>query len=58
MNIDINTIYNYTPFQLYDAFNRYWKKVSNDFYTKVSTTPMMDTSKMEEPESWSENIYD
>jgi hypothetical protein len=51
MNLDINIFFNYTPFQLYDIFNRYWKKVNSDFYQKVSTTPMMDTSKMEEPDS-------
>jgi hypothetical protein len=51
MNIDINILLNYTPFQLYDTFTRYWKKVSSDFYQRVSTMPMMDTSKMEEPDS-------
>ena len=51
MNIDINILFNYTPFQLYDTFNRYWKKVQSDFYQRVSTMPMMDTSKMEEPDS-------
>ena len=51
MNIDINILFNYTPFQLYDTFTRYWKKVSSDFYQRVSTMPMMDTSKMEEPDS-------
>jgi hypothetical protein len=51
MNMDIMILFNYTPFQLYDAFNRYWKKVQNDFYQRVTTMPMMDTSKMEEPES-------
>jgi len=51
MNLDINILLNYTPFQLYDAFNRYWKKVNSDFYQRVSTMPMMDTSKMEEPDS-------
>ena len=50
-------LYNYTPFQLQNAFNRYWKKVSSDLYQKVSTTPMMDVSKMEEPDDWSANIY-
>lgn len=57
MNMDINILYNYTPFQLQNAFNRYWKKVSSDLYQKVSTTPMMDVSKMEEPDDWSANIY-
>ena len=57
MNIDINILFNYTPFQLYDTFTRYWKKVSSDFYQRVSTMPMMDTSKMEEPDSWTDNLY-
>ena len=57
MNININILFNYTPFQLYDTFNRYWKKVQSDFYQKVSTTPMMDVSKMEEPDSWTDSLY-
>jgi len=57
MNIDINILFNYTPFQLQDIFARYWKKVNSDFYQRVSTMPMMDTSKMEEPESWTDNLY-
>ena len=57
MNIDINILLNYTPFQLYDTFNRYWKKVNSDFYQRVSTMPMMDVSKMEEPASWTDNLY-
>lgn len=57
MNLDINILLNYTPFQLYDAFNRYWKKVQSDFYQRVSTMPMMDVSKMEEPDNWTNNLY-
>lgn len=57
MSIDINTIYNYTPFQIYDTILRYYAKVSWDFYQKVSTTPLMDTSKMETPEEWGRNFY-
>ena len=57
MNMDINILLNYTPFQLYDTFDRYWKKVNSDFYQRVSTMPMMDTSKMEEPASWTDNLY-
>ena len=57
MNIDINILLNYTPFQLYDIFDRYWKKVNSDFYQKISTTPMMDVSKIEEPDSWTDNLY-
>ena len=57
MGIDINVLFQYTPFQLYDLFNRYWKKNSSDFYLRVSTMPMMDTSEMEEPEPWTDNLY-
>lgn len=57
MNLDINILLNYTPFQLYDTFDRYWKKVNSDFYQRVSTMPMMDVSKMEEPSSWTDNLY-
>ena len=57
MNLDINILYGYTPFQLYNTFNRYWRKVKSDFYQRVSTMPMMDTSKMEEPDDWTENLY-
>lgn len=57
LQMDINIFFNYTPFQLYDTFNRYFVKVSYDFYMKVSTTPLMDTSKMEEPKEWTKNLY-
>ena len=57
MQMDVNIFYNYTPFQLYDAFNRYFAKVSSDFYSKVATTPLMDVSKMEEPEEWFRVLY-
>lgn len=57
LQMDINIFFNYTPFQLYDTFNRYFTKVSHDFYMKVSTTPLMDVSKMEEPKEWTRNLY-
>ena len=55
--MDINIFFNYTPFQLYDAFARYFSKVSCDLYTKVSTTPLMDVSNMDEPKEWVRNLY-
>lgn len=55
--MDINIFFNYTPFQLYDAFLRYQKKTSYDFYQKIATTPLMDVSKMDEPDNWMDNIY-
>lgn len=57
MQMSIDVFYNYTPFQLYDAFTRYFSKVSNDLYTKISTTPLMDTSTIEEPKQWIRNLY-
>lgn len=57
LSMDINTIYNYTPFQLYDIFTRYTIKMAYDLHMKVSTTPFMDTSKMDEPKNWLESIY-
>lgn len=57
LQMDINIFYNYTPFQLYDVFQRYFSKVSSDLYTKVSTTPLMDISNMEQPKDWSRNLY-
>ena len=55
--MDINILYNYTPFQLFDAYKRYQVKQAYDLYQKVATTPMMDTSKMTEPDNWLDNIY-
>ena len=49
LQMDINIFYNYTPFQLYDSFTRFFSKQSSDLYQKVSTTPLMDVSKMEIP---------
>lgn len=57
LGMDINVLYNYTPFQLFDAFIRYNYKMAYDLFQKVSTTPMMDTSKLEEPKHWMETIY-
>lgn len=58
LSMDINILYSYTPFQLYDAFTRYTKKLAFDLYQRVSTMPMMDASKMTEPDNWIDNIYD
>lgn len=57
LQMDINVFFNYTPFQIFDAFNRYWSKSKFDFYQKLVTTPFMDTSKMDEPEEWTRNLY-
>jgi len=57
MNMDVNIFYNYTPFQLYDAYRRFFLKQAYDLYQKISTTPLMDVSKMEVPEEWTNFIY-
>lgn len=57
LGMDINIFYNYTPFQLFDAYNRYFAKVQSDFYMRVSTMPFMDVSSMEQPKEWSRHLY-
>lgn len=57
MCMNINELYSYTLFQIYDVYNRYWLKSKYDMYMKISTTPMMDTSQMEEPRQWAQNLY-
>ena len=56
--VSVNVLYDYTPFQLYDAFTRYVTKVSYDFYMKIKTTPMMDLGDAEEPDQWIANLYE
>jgi hypothetical protein len=55
--MDINIFLDYTSFQLFDAFKRYTIKMSYDLYQRVSTMPMMDTSKMKEPDNWLDDLY-
>ncbi len=55
---DINVLLEYTPFQLYDAFERFALKESQDYYKMLSSSGFLDTSKVEEPESWLKNLYD
>ena len=57
MNISLESLFNYTTFQLYDTFIRYSKKIAFDLYQKIATTPMMDVSKMKEPDNWMDNLY-
>ena len=57
MQMNIEIFFNYTPFQLYDAYRRYFSKVQSDFYMRVSFMPMMDVSKMDTPPDWQRNLY-
>jgi len=49
MHMDVNIFYNYTPFQLYDAYRRFFSKEASDYYRRIASMPMMDVSKIEEP---------
>ena len=57
MRMDIGIFFNYTPFQLYDAYRRFFSKEQSDFYMRVSSMPLMDTSKMDTPPDWQRNLY-
>lgn len=57
MSVNINMLLEYTPFQLYDTFNRYFAKVESDIYQSISLQPFADTSKIEAPENWYRNLY-
>ena len=57
MCMDINIFFSYTPFQLYDAYRRFFSKEQSDFYMRVSSMPLMDTSKIETPPEWNRNLY-
>lgn len=58
LGIDINVLLDYTPFQLYDAFTRYFRKNASDMYMRLAMQPFADTSKLEEPEQWYSGIYE
>lgn len=57
LGMDIKIFYDYTPFQLYDAYVRYFEKQKSDFYARISTMPFMDVSKIDQPEDWSRHLY-
>lgn len=57
VGIDVNVFYDYTLFQLYDAFSRYMAKVESDQFRQIQLMPFSDTSDMEAPETWMRNLY-
>lgn len=57
MNIPVDTLYSYTPFQLYDCFRRFTLKQQYDQWFALTTVPFADTSKMESPKSWISDMY-
>lgn len=57
MQLDMNQLYNYTPFQLYDTFSRYWAKVQSDQFFKIQIMPFSNVSESDSPEEWTRNFY-
>lgn len=57
VGIDVNVFYDYTLFQLYDAFSRYMAKEESDQFRQIQLMPFSDTSDMEAPETWMRNLY-
>lgn len=57
LGVSLRQLYEYTPFQLFDSFNRYVLKIQYDLYMKIKTTPMMSTGDGEEPEQWMNGMY-
>lgn len=57
LSMDVNILYNYTPFQLYDSFTRFLNKMQSDFYQSISVQPFLDSSKITAPEDWYRDLY-
>lgn len=57
LGVDLNCLLNYTPFQLYDAFNRYSAKLEYDLYRTIALQPFADASNLDEPQPWYGNLY-
>ena len=58
MQMDINIFMQYTPFQIFDAFERFTLKEAEDYYKLLSSSGFLDTSKIDQPESWLKNLYE
>lgn len=58
LSMDINLFMNYTPFQLYDCFERYLAKMQYDLYQKIMLTPFMERKEDDDvPEMWTKDLY-
>lgn len=58
LRLDINILLSYTMFQLFDTYMRFEKKQAEDQYIRIATVPFADTSNIEQPDSWVDNLYD
>lgn len=57
MCLDINILLNYTIFQLLDSQSRFMLKQQFDIIQKLKMTPLVDGSKIDDPEDWTKNLY-
>lgn len=57
LQLDINILLSYTPFQLFDTFMRFERRQAEEHYLQIATVPFADTSSLEQPDSWVENLY-
>lgn len=57
LKMPIEQLVNMTVFQIYDLHMRIFKKQDCDFYNRLCSTPFMDVSKMEAPDSWIDDLY-
>lgn len=57
LHMDINILFSYTPFQLYDVYRRFFAKEQSDYFKRLASMPLMDISKVEEPSEWNRTLY-
>lgn len=57
LGMNINEMFQLTPFQLFDCYSRYIAKMAYDFYQRVETMPFMDTTNSTVPDNWLDNLY-
>ena len=54
---DMRVLYQYTPFQLLDTYNRYMAKLQYDYYERLSMVPLIDLKNVEQPKNWTLPLY-
>lgn len=58
LSMDINIFFSYTLFQLFDTYMRFERKQAEDQYIRLATVPFADSSHLEQPDPWVDNLYD
>ena len=57
LKIPIEQLLDMTVFQIYDLHMRTFRKQDYDFYSRLCSTPLMDTSKIDAPDPWMDDLY-